>query len=508
MELLDLLPELLHIILFHASVGRAPKRALRLRLVCKTFAEAVYPALFETHSMDDNMWWFGDGTPLWKSRNQHGSESIWHEYLVSRVMGEQDSTLGRFVEMRQISRAILGEMESSESDLRAIVEELCWLALRHGGEDASENPEDPHWGPTKKTTPSNRANLGLNLLSVATHFDLLPLAKRLVSKGHSPTSHNYLFAPAIQIAAQTGNIPMLLFFQEQIPKSQFEPWSVTGAVIRDDMAVLKKALQLPVKTLPEAIDNNKTGDLDWVLIDQQTDMRTAVLSARKHASSPEVFEYLTSALTPWHTATEDAYVDLKRHALLGNVTMVRYLLRLGIPVQEKKQVNETPLLLACRGLHNEVVDLLLEHGADPNYWHSLPVYPLHESATAGSLTLTRKLLDHGANVNPGCLVIGKYPALFWAFAQEHTSVIKLLLERGASFNGIKGPNWIGKQLAQLAYCLGYDSMAKILREEYGFEMIFPLPDRFGHFSWQVRWPEAGLTRGKKVGNKRWLWLFD
>jgi len=79
-------------------------------------------------------------------------------------------------------------------------------------------------GPTKTRTPKTQPNLGISLLSVATHFNLLPLIQRLVAEGHRPTSHNYLFAPPVQIAAQTGNLAILQYFQERISEFHFEPW--------------------------------------------------------------------------------------------------------------------------------------------------------------------------------------------------------------------------------------------------------------------------------------------
>jgi hypothetical protein len=112
---------------------------------------------------------------------------------------------------------------------------LCWLAMRHG----AKRHEQHKWGPLRMMNgPESRvawspgkAIPSLNLLSAATHFNLLPLTKRLVAEGHSPTSHNYLFAPPIQVAAQDGNVTMLQFFQAQLPESKLEPCSVTGAAI-------------------------------------------------------------------------------------------------------------------------------------------------------------------------------------------------------------------------------------------------------------------------------------
>jgi hypothetical protein len=227
MELMELPLELLHIILVYAALGRGVKRALRLRLVCKTFVDMVHPALFETHLMDSSR--FPVGTALWQLWNQHGADKLWHEYLVYRVVEEKDAT-------------VCQETENA-LNLRATVEALCWLVLKHGTR-YENNFYD--WGPIRmeQSKQKHKANLDLNLLSAAAHFDILPLAKRLLAEGHSPTSHNYLFAPPTQIAAQAGNIAILKLFQEQVPEPNFERWSVTGAAMRGDIDMLKLALRL------------------------------------------------------------------------------------------------------------------------------------------------------------------------------------------------------------------------------------------------------------------------
>jgi len=488
---MELPPEVLHIILFYAVLGRGIKRALRLRLVCKTFAGAIYPALFETHIMD-HFYSNPIGSDFWQIQNQHGADKLWHKYLVYRVMHERDATVGRFIEIRQIAQAICQETESV-LDLHATVEALCWLALTHGtkvGPDANK-----WWWPMLKES-KQRANLGLNtLLSAAAYFNLFPLAKRLVAEGHSPTSHNYLFAPPIQVAAQAGNVTMLQLFQEQLPESKFEPWSVTGAAIRGDIEIVKLALRLPARTGQSEGDGDDMNDQQFGSIKYASKTSTAILIARSYTSSPEVYDYITSSLAPWPTMLLNAHDDLRRHAELGNVLMVRHLLHLGVPMQVSGYF-ESPLVMACRGCHNNIVDLLLEHGADPNYAAQKlnPIFPLHESATAGNLSLARKLLDHGALPNrPAGRHTSILPVLWWAFAREHTDMIQLLLERGASLDGglddMLGKGWVGKSLAEMTYGLGYHSMVEILRQ-HGFEIINPPTYSAKHYQFWHRWAEA------------------
>jgi ankyrin repeat protein len=112
-----------------------------------------------------------------------------------------------------------------------------------------------------------------------------------------------------------------------------------------------------------------------------------------------------------------------------------------------------------------VVDLLLERGADPNFGYEKPVgmevelTPLTIAAASGSLTIVRKLLDHGAHIDvPAEDYMTRLPALYWAIAIEHTAMVQLLLERGASLEGKKI-----EAALELAEELDLDSMAEILR---------------------------------------------
>lgn len=85
-----------------------------------------------------------------------------------------------------MARFICQEPES-HFNLRNTVEALCWLALNPGSKDKDTTLATPHikWGPTMHMKRKG-ADLGLNLLSTAAYFDLLPLAKRLVPEGHNP----------------------------------------------------------------------------------------------------------------------------------------------------------------------------------------------------------------------------------------------------------------------------------------------------------------------------------
>jgi ankyrin repeat protein len=89
-----------------------------------------------------------------------------------------------------------------------------------------------------------------------------------------------------------------------------------------------------------------------------------------------------------------------------------------------------PLAIACDRGHKEIVALLLDRGADVNYFNPKWGWrPIHEAAAGGHVEIVRMLLDHKADVNVK-IKEGLTP-LFMAAARGRRPVVELLLTRGA-----------------------------------------------------------------------------
>ena len=76
---------------------------------------------------------------------------------------------------------------------------------------------------------------------------------------------------------------------------------------------------------------------------------------------------------------------LTRHSLRGDISGVRRCLAFGVDPNEPSRygyklhaTGQTPLTAAAQGAHNEVIEILIEYGADPNLRDSGPEYP-HET---------------------------------------------------------------------------------------------------------------------------------
>ncbi|XP_076418944.1 poly [ADP-ribose] polymerase tankyrase-2 isoform X4 [Peromyscus maniculatus bairdii] len=80
----------------------------------------------------------------------------------------------------------------------------------------------------------------------------------------------------------------------------------------------------------------------------------------------------------------------------GRKDVVEYLLQNGANVQARDDGGLIPLHNACSFGHAEVVNLLLQHGADPNARDNWNYTPLHEAAIKGKIDVCIVLLQHGA----------------------------------------------------------------------------------------------------------------
>jgi ankyrin repeat protein len=95
-----------------------------------------------------------------------------------------------------------------------------------------------------------------------------------------------------------------------------------------------------------------------------------------------------------------------------------------------------PLVSAVRVGNPDVVNVLLEYGADPNKPSDGGMSPLHFAAQWGYADVAETLIKHGAQVNARD-VFGATPLHYAAsrgYPEKNSAVIKVLLENGADIN--------------------------------------------------------------------------
>lgn len=98
--------------------------------------------------------------------------------------------------------------------------------------------------------------------------------------------------------------------------------------------------------------------------------------------------------------------------------------------------DESLICLAGWWKHYDVVEWMLDHGAEPDLAEDGSNTLLIHAAAENDVRLARLLLDHGANIekaNRECET-----PLGFACAYDAIDVVKLLCERGADVNGTEG----------------------------------------------------------------------
>ena len=110
--------------------------------------------------------------------------------------------------------------------------------------------------------------------------------------------------------------------------------------------------------------------------------------------------------------------------------LVDRLIDAGANVNAANDLGVTPLALASSNGNKAVVERLLEAGANPNVGGETGVTPLMQAARVGGVGAVQALLDFEADVNAHTND-RLQTALMWAAAQQHPEVVRVLLDHDA-----------------------------------------------------------------------------
>jgi len=137
--------------------------------------------------------------------------------------------------------------------------------------------------------------------------------------------------------------------------------------------------------------------------------------------------------------------DLSGAARSGDAARVKLLLAEGKdPNQPDSNGRRTPLHWAVRGNHPEVVQVLMEGGANPDIGDQAGKTPLEHAAENSMVEMTKMLIVAGADVNKRDLVGGN--AVLWAAGLGSPETLKLVVDAGGEIevkdiNGLTPLTW-------------------------------------------------------------------
>lgn len=149
-----------------------------------------------------------------------------------------------------------------------------------------------------------------------------------------------------------------------------------------------------------------------------------------------------------HKAAKDGHLETVKSLLAKDPE----LLNAGNKLQQ------TALAIASYSGHQEIVDFLIEKGADIHKKDKFGAMPIHMAVVKGHIEIVKKLVAKGADITAKT-VNGKVPMQL-AFEGEHTDIIELFLDRGIPINA--PINDFGRTLLHKAAIMGKTKVANLL----------------------------------------------
>jgi len=112
----------------------------------------------------------------------------------------------------------------------------------------------------------------------------------------------------------------------------------------------------------------------------------------------------------------------------GHFQIVEFLLDNGAHINARNYIDNTPLHLACHNGYYSIVQLLVERGALLNIRNKFNFTPLHFASQDGHYKLVKFLVEHGADVN--LRDKKKWTPSHWVSKTIQLQIINLLVQHG------------------------------------------------------------------------------
>ncbi|KAJ8113116.1 hypothetical protein ONZ43_g5225 [Nemania bipapillata] len=474
MHLFDLPLELLDQIFSDAVEDRTFKRVMRLRLVSRQFRCLTDEAIFSSRMLDDIAF-----DPELSLNNPELHDSPWTLYL--------RTYLGRRIYQEHNEKTMRGQYRQVAEYLWATGSKLfpgltfddCIYDL--SGVTLFINSSLETSTLLKSTSVKDtftKPQLATLFLNAVVYMGLEPFAQALISEDPNDywqcpnlaASTKPCFRRLIEMASFRGHLGLVKHLVKVEKKmTHRSSWSTMNASIAS--TILRYAsLGGHVDVMEYALDHSNLFK-DYLTSATRRNLETAL----SYTSSPGIYRRLAAIVEqgtdPFETtARDDVYSRLDLAARQGNTEIVRDLLRQDLclnqpgahtnsePLPHKQACDSLktrshfrPLISAIESGNVETVELLLWHGADPN-WFPPTQTALMAAVHKGDLAIVRTLVEYGARVD-----VGTPAPLVVAVQQENEELFTYLESKGA----LHAPE-VGAWAMAYANVFGLDTMAEML----------------------------------------------
>ncbi|KAF2446211.1 ankyrin [Karstenula rhodostoma CBS 690.94] len=448
LNLMDLPLEIFRIILAEAVRLRGVKRALRLRLVNKLFSDELVEVLCVSRVL----------------RTYHLEPSEWayvRPYVESRLLARQTKD---FPALHNIRKA--AEVLASQHGAPSGYEEYA-LKLLHVATTGSDftTVRSPLF---QRDWDLHERMFECDLLSAAAFANNIPLVESLVDKKLSVDRGT--FGNPFLVATLAGNYEALAALRAADEEKQSHLLSrprlielLSGAVFKGDIAMVRHIFRTSPDFLMQWRRNNKWFQQHKMPKNPVSWPKRSICSDLLYTPSVNVFKLIGKAVEKREILLVNREVML---AVLVNairrgwMEMAKHLIRneapLDRPYSRVTGESENALYFACMYGRDDMFRLLCDNGAQ------ICGSELGIAAWHGHTSIIKMLLERGADIHAttsrnslyaaarkGYLSVtrvlldagmdpntGDTPPLFGAVESEHVGIFRLLVERGAVVSSI------------------------------------------------------------------------
>ena len=167
----------------------------------------------------------------------------------------------------------------------------------------------------------------------------------------------------------------------------------------------------------------------------ETATRGLDLLAAIKAGDTRTAQLLLDGVSNVNVSEADGTTALHYAVLNNDTKLVAELLRKDADVNARSRYGVTAIYLAAQNGNADVLEALLDAGASPNEEYREGEHVLMTAARTGDYASVETLLEAGAEVDAREQWHGQ-TALMWASAQQHASLIVLLVKHGADVNAL------------------------------------------------------------------------